>query len=104
MTSEFHGTDWFAATLRAWQLAMLRYAVTLDNADRLAVLRIAHEIDGLRGRTAAPGSRHTAGATATADFPVLKRFCLRALTVLLAGGAVAGIIVLKTAIALSRIS
>ena len=50
MTSEFHGTDWFAATLRAWQLAMLRYAVTLDNADRLAVLRIAREIDGLHPR------------------------------------------------------
>ena len=31
---------------------MLRYAVTLDNADRLAVLRIAHEIDGLSPRQA----------------------------------------------------
>lgn len=47
MTFEVHGTDWFAGTLRAWHLAMLRYAVTLDNADRLAVLRIAREIDGL---------------------------------------------------------
>jgi hypothetical protein len=50
------------------------------------------------------GRRHTAGATTAADFAMLKRFCLCALTVLLAGGAVAGIIVLKTAIALSRIS
>jgi hypothetical protein len=41
---------WFAGTLRAWHLAMLRYAVTLDNADRLAALRIAHEIDGLNPR------------------------------------------------------
>lgn len=41
---------WFAGTLRAWHLAMLRYAVTLDNADRLAVLRIAREIDGLHRR------------------------------------------------------
>ena len=49
------------------------------------------------------GQRHTAGTT-TADFAALKRFCLCALTVLLAGGAVAGIIALKTAIALSRIS
>lgn len=40
-----------ARTLRAWQLALLRFAVSLDNADRLAVLRIAAEID--RG-----GSRH----------------------------------------------
>lgn len=39
---------WFAGTLRAWHLALLRYAVTLDNADRLAVLRIACEIDRLR--------------------------------------------------------
>ena len=31
--------------LRAWQLAILRFAVTLDNADRLAVLMIASEID-----------------------------------------------------------
>jgi hypothetical protein len=37
-------------TLRAWHLAMLRYALTLDNADRLAVLRIAREIDGLYPR------------------------------------------------------
>ena len=41
---------WFAGTLRAWHLAVLRYAVTLDNADRLAVFRIAHEIDGLHPR------------------------------------------------------
>jgi hypothetical protein len=36
-----------ARTLRAWQLAILRFAVTLDDADRLAVLMIAAEIDGL---------------------------------------------------------
>jgi hypothetical protein len=41
---------WYAGTLRAWHLAILRYAVTLDNADRLAVLRIAHEIDRLNRR------------------------------------------------------
>ena len=50
MTSEVHGTEWFAGTLRAWHLAVLRYAVTLDNADRLAVLRIAHELDRLHPR------------------------------------------------------
>ncbi|MFY9958842.1 hypothetical protein [Bradyrhizobium sp.] len=33
--------------MRAWQLAILRFAVTLDNADRLAILAIAHQIDGL---------------------------------------------------------
>ena len=36
-----------ARTLRAWQLAILRFAATLDNADRLAVLMIAAEMDGL---------------------------------------------------------
>jgi hypothetical protein len=38
---------WLVRTLRAWHLAILRYAVTLDNADRLAVFRISREIDGL---------------------------------------------------------
>jgi hypothetical protein len=42
--------EWYAGTLRAWHLAMLRYAVTLDSADRLAALRIAREIDGLYPR------------------------------------------------------
>jgi hypothetical protein len=31
--------------LRAWQLAILRFAVTLDDADRLNVLAIAQEMD-----------------------------------------------------------
>ena len=39
-----------AKTLRAWRLALLRFAVTLDNADRLAVLMIAAEIDRLGAR------------------------------------------------------
>ena len=33
--------------LRAWQLAILRFVVTLDNSDRLGVLAIAREIDQL---------------------------------------------------------
>ena len=36
-----------AEMLRAWQLALLRFAVTLDNADRLAVIAVANEIDRL---------------------------------------------------------
>jgi len=47
MSSTVHGMEWYAGTLRAWHLAILRYAVTLDNADRLAVIRIAGEIDRL---------------------------------------------------------
>jgi len=50
------------------------------------------------------GRRDTADATTTADFTMLKRFCLRALGPLLAGGAVAGIIALKAAAFLSRIN
>jgi hypothetical protein len=33
--------------VRAWHLAILRFAVTLDNADRLGVFAIAAEIDRL---------------------------------------------------------
>jgi hypothetical protein len=47
MSSGVPGRDWHARTLRAWQLALLRFAVTLDNADRLAVMAIASEIDRL---------------------------------------------------------
>lgn len=47
MSSGVPGSDWHARTLRAWQLAMLRFAVTLDNADRLAVTATASEIDRL---------------------------------------------------------
>ena len=50
MSSTRHGMEWYAGTLRAWHLAVLRYAVTLDNADRLAALRIAGEIDRLDPR------------------------------------------------------
>jgi hypothetical protein len=50
MNSNFHGMQWFAGALRAWHLAILRYAVTLDNADRLAVHRTAREIDRLYPR------------------------------------------------------
>jgi len=47
MSSNIPGMEKHARTLRARQLAILRFAVTLDNADRLAVLMIAAEIDGL---------------------------------------------------------
>src|ERR1700733_709657 len=50
MSSNVHGVDWHAKTVRAWQLAVLRFAVTLDNADRLAVIAIANEIDKLHSR------------------------------------------------------
>lgn len=47
MSSNVPGNEWNAKTLRAWQLAILRFAVTLDNADRLAIMAIASEIDRL---------------------------------------------------------
>jgi hypothetical protein len=50
MSSNGDVMEWYAGTLRAWHLAILRYAVTKDNADRLAVFRIALEIDSLEPR------------------------------------------------------
>ena len=50
MSSNGHVIEWYAGTLRALHLAILRYAVTRDNADRLAVFRIAREIDSLEPR------------------------------------------------------
>jgi hypothetical protein len=50
MSSNVQGMEWYAKTLRAWELAVLRFAVTLDNADRLAVLMIAGEMDRLDPR------------------------------------------------------
>lgn len=47
MSSNGHVIEWYAGTLRALHLAILRYAVTRENADRLAVFRIALEIDSL---------------------------------------------------------
>lgn len=47
MKANIAEVDRHARTLRAWQLALLRFAVTLDNADRLAVMMIAAEIDRL---------------------------------------------------------
>jgi hypothetical protein len=55
MSSGASGGEWHARTLRAWQLAILRFAVTLDNADRLTVLAIAAEIDRL-GRPPSGGT------------------------------------------------
>jgi len=47
MSSSVPGDEWRATTLRAWQLAILRFAVTLDNPDKLAIMAIAREIDRL---------------------------------------------------------
>jgi hypothetical protein len=62
MSSNVPETEWNARTVRAWQLAILRFAVTLDNADRLAVMAIATEIDRL-------GSQHDGKA----DFSFFRR-------------------------------
>jgi hypothetical protein len=40
-------TDWQLRALRSWHLAILRFAVTRDHADRLGVLAVANEIDRL---------------------------------------------------------
>ncbi|PDT89820.1 hypothetical protein CO669_13615 [Bradyrhizobium sp. Y36] len=44
--------------LRAWQLALLRFAVTLDAADRLNVAALAAELDRLGGRRNAGETLH----------------------------------------------
>lgn len=50
------------------------------------------------------GERDTAGAgIANAHLAMVRQFCKYALTILIVGGAVAGIIALKAAIALSRL-
>jgi hypothetical protein len=54
--------EWHAKTLRAWQLAILRFAVTLDDGDRLAMMAAASEIDRL-------GPRHDG----TTDFSYFRR-------------------------------
>jgi hypothetical protein len=39
--------EWHGRMVRSWHLAVLRFAVTRDNADRIGVFAIANEIDGL---------------------------------------------------------
>ena len=63
MSCNGHAMERHAGTLRAWHLAILRYAVTRDNADRLAVFRIALEIDSLE-----PGQEPRQDGRADFDF------------------------------------
>ncbi len=44
--------------LRAWQLAILRFAVTLDDDDRMHALALAGEVDRLGEWTGGHGSFH----------------------------------------------
>ncbi len=43
--NEVAGKDELAQKARNWLLAILRFAVTLEQTDREAVLKIAHELD-----------------------------------------------------------
>jgi hypothetical protein len=54
MESSVAEVEKHARTLRAWQLALLRFAVTLNNADRLAFMMIAAEIDRLGSKHGTP--------------------------------------------------
>ncbi|MGY8682002.1 hypothetical protein Q2941_30115 [Bradyrhizobium sp. UFLA05-153] len=83
--SSGQGPDRQSKLLHAWQLALLRLAITLEEADRLNVLAIAGEADRLaanqRGaasfrffrRTSVELSLAILGASADAD-TVLRRF------------------------------
>jgi hypothetical protein len=42
--------EWLAKRVRDWQLRVLRFAVTLEMADRQAILRRAEEMDRLSHR------------------------------------------------------
>jgi hypothetical protein len=42
--------EWHARMLCTWHMAILRFAVTLDNTDRLNILALANEIDRLGRR------------------------------------------------------
>ena len=77
MSSNGHVIEWYAGTLRAWHLAILRYAVTRDNADRLAVFRIALEIDSLEPKQNEP--RQDGGA----DFDFFRRTSFELCTAIL---------------------
>ena len=39
--------EWGVRLLRSWHLAVLRFAITRENADRLGLLALANEIDRL---------------------------------------------------------
>lgn len=88
MISNVQGMERYVKMLRAWQLAILRFAVTLDNADKLAVLMIASEIDRLDPRQEGnPGFRFfrrtSAGLCAAilrpneSTSPVLRQYLAR---------------------------
>jgi hypothetical protein len=71
--------------LRAWQFAILRFAVTLDNSDRINVLALAAEVDRLgaqRTRASLHFFRRTSGEICAAivgqlddSDTIMVRFC-----------------------------
>ena len=75
---------WHARLLRAWHLAVLRFAVTLDNADRLNVLALANQIDGLGG----PGEDRP-------DFSFFRKTSSELITAILQPGRTADAILRK---------
>jgi hypothetical protein len=52
MNAKIESSEWHARTVRAWLLALLRFAVTLDDDDKLAVFAAAAEIDKLSSQQA----------------------------------------------------
>lgn len=64
MTTEAERSEWHARTVRAWLLALLRYAVTLDNDDRLGVFAAAAHIDNQNSAQSDSGFRFFARTSA----------------------------------------
>jgi hypothetical protein len=56
MTAAFNPHDWRSRKVREWPLLLLRFAITREASDRLAVLVMADELDGvgIERRPAAP--------------------------------------------------
>jgi hypothetical protein len=66
---------------------------------------LAHTGASFKPARYSSGGRTMAGtATANAHLPMIKRFWIGALTVLMAGGAIAGVIALKAAFYFSHFS
>lgn len=54
MSVKIEISDWHSRTVRAWLLAVLRFATTLDADDKLAVFASAAEIDRLSAQHSGP--------------------------------------------------
>jgi hypothetical protein len=74
--------EWQARKVEDWLLAILRFAITLDDADRALVLALADDMDRLGARTARPAFGFFERASIDVCHAVTAREDPRALRVL----------------------